>query len=339
MSNPKPETILLSPSELDRIISAIDRLPEAYNDEAILGEQIFWQHTQWAHLFTEKKYDAGQVIYVENDPGDSAFIIMSGKLAAIRGDFSSPVILGCREKGQSIGEMALLDGLPRSASVVALEPMVLMEISRSNFHIMIKEEPSFAQNILRLLSVRLREASEAIENVTVEKIQDPLTSLYNRRYMEIMFGHELQRARRAEYPVSIIMMDIDHFKNLNDTYGHPAGDEVLRSLAKLIKQQVRSTDIACRYGGEEILIILPETALEVAAERAEVLRAAFSETAIEYGGQVMQSSISLGVAVFPLHGENSKQLIQGADLALYAAKNDGRNRVNLAKRINKNKAL
>ena len=144
MSNPELETITISPSELDRIISAIERLPEAYNDEVILGEQIFWQHTQWAHLFTEKTYDAGQVIYVENDPGDSAFIILSGKLAAIRGEFSTPVILGCREKGQSIGEMALLDGLPRSASVVALEPMVLMEISRSNFHILIKEEPSFA---------------------------------------------------------------------------------------------------------------------------------------------------------------------------------------------------
>ena len=319
----------LSASEIDRIRSAVDRLPEAYNTEMIFGQHRFWKDAQWSHLFHEKNYAAGQVLYVEGDPGDSAFIIKSGRVAAIRGDFSSPTVLGCRESGQFIGDMALLDGMSRSASVVALEPVELMEISRSNFYELIQEMPDFTRDLLRLLSVRLREASEAVESATVEKIQDPLTGLYNRRYMEIMLGHELQRAKRAQYPVSLVLMDIDHFKKLNDTYGHLAGDEVLRRLAKLIKSQVRSADVACRYGGEEFLIILPETELQVAVDRAEKLRQAFAELSIAYGEEVIKSSLSLGVAVF-LGDESSRRLIQRADLALYQAKNDGRNRVVLA---------
>ena len=122
--------------------------------------------------------------------------------------------------------------------------------------------------------------------------------------------------------------------------GKPLATEALphQAVSRPVGLAVFASDAlsSTAYATEEILIILPDTALEVAAERAEFLRTAFSERPIEYGEQVMRSSISLGVAVFPLHGEDSKQLIQGADLALYAAKKDGRNRVSLAKHINKN---
>lgn len=322
-----PQVKKLTPSELDRIISAVDQLPKASEDEIILGQLIYHQHAQWSHLFEECKFEAGQVIFAEGDPGDSAFIIMSGKLAVIKGDFSSPIVLGCRIKEQSIGEMALLEESSRSATVVVLEPATLMEINRHNFQVLIKKSASFTQGILRMLSMRLREASIAVESATIEKIQDPLTGLYNRRYMEHMLTHELQRAERARYPVSLIMMDIDHFKKLNDAYGHLAGDEVLRRLAVQMKSQVRRADVACRYGGEEFLIILPETPLDVAAVRAERLRVAFAELSIEYDGQVIQGKLSLGVAVYPHHALTPVQLIQAADKALYTAKTGGRNQV------------
>ncbi len=324
------ETKILTQSDLDRIIFAVDQLPSTPEDEIILGQLIYRQHIQWAHLFEDCDFDAGQVIFAENDPGDSAYIIMSGRLAVIKGDFSAPIVLGCRIQEQSIGEMALLEESPRSATVVALEPVCLMEINRQNFQVLLKESTSFTEGILRLLSMRLRQASEAVELATVEKIQDPLTGLYNRRYMESMLSHELQRAQRAGYSVSLIMMDIDHFKKLNDTYGHPAGDEVLRRLAVLMKSQVRRADVACRYGGEEFLIILPETPLDVAAERAEELRTAFADLSIEHEGQMMQGKLSLGVAVSPDHAGTPQQLIKAADTALYAAKTGGRNRVVLA---------
>jgi len=330
MPTQKPQASTLTPGDLDRIISAVDQLPETPQDEIILGQLIYKEHTQWVHLFDDREYQAGQVVFAENDPGDSAYIILSGRLAVIKGDFSAPIILGCRMKEQSIGEMALLEESPRSASVVALEPVTLMEINRQSFQVLLKESSSFSRGILRILSRRLSEASQAVETATVEKTQDPLTGLYNRRYMETMLNHELQRAGRAGYPVSLIMMDIDHFKKLNDTYGHPAGDEVLRSLAALMKSQVRRADVACRYGGEEFLIILPETPIEVAAERAEMLRRAFAELSIEHAGQVMQGKLSLGVAVSPDHAETPDRLIQTADKALYAAKTGGRNRVVLA---------
>jgi diguanylate cyclase (GGDEF)-like protein len=227
--------------------------------------------------------------------------------------------------------MALLEEAPRSAAAVALETSLLMEIDRDNFFVLLKNSRRFTENILRLLSMRLREASDAIESATLEKIQDPLTELYNRRYMENMLSHELQRANHAGYPVSLIMMDIDHFKQLNDTYGHLAGDAVLRRLAALMKSQIRRADIACRYGGEEFIIILPETKLEVAAERAETLRKVFAEMTIAHEGQALRSKVSLGVAAYPDHAETPLQLIQMADTALYAAKTGGRNRVVVAR--------
>lgn len=320
----------LSLSDLDRIISAVKRIPGPTDDEISLGQLIFHQHEKWSHLFEQRQFETGQLVFREGDPGQSAYIIISGRLAIIKGEFSTPVILGCRAIEESIGEMALLDEAPRSASVVALEPSVLMEISRENFFELLRESPEFTQGILRLFSMRLRETSRAVESATLEKIQDPLTGLYNRRYMEIMLNHELQRAERAGYPVSLIMMDIDHFKKLNDTYGHPAGDEVLRQLATLMKSQVRKADIACRYGGEEFLIILPETSLEIAAERAETLRQAFGDLTIEHDGQIMKGKLSLGVAAFPEHARAPQQLVQVADSALYAAKTGGRNRVVVA---------
>lgn len=326
---PKHET--LSPTDLDRIIAAAERLPKSMEDEFSLGKLIFNQHNQWAHLFIERTYAAGQVVFHENDPGNSAFILVSGRLAIVKGEFSAPIVLGCRSQTESIGEMALLEEAPRSAAVIALEPSTLLEISRDNFFVLLKESTEFTQGVLRLFSRRLRQASLEVESATMEKIQDPLTGLYNRRYMEIMLKHELQRAERSDYQVSLIMMDIDHFKKLNDTYGHPAGDEVLRKLAALMKSQVRRADIACRYGGEEFLIILPETPLEVAGERAETLRTAFGDLIIEHEGQVMRGNLSLGVATFPQHAQASQQLIQIADTALYTAKTSGRNRVVLAK--------
>jgi len=320
----------LGSADLDRILLAVSRLPDTLEDEIVLGQLLFNEHKQWGHLFEEREFQAGQVLFHEDGAGDSAYIILSGMLAVVVGDFSAPIVLGCRKKEQSIGEMALLEDSPRSASIVALEPVRLMEISRQNFQILLKESVTFSQGILRLLSMRLREASLAFESATVEKIKDPLTGLYNRRYMEIMLTHELQRAERSGYQVSLIMMDIDHFKKLNDTYGHPAGDEVLRSLADLMKSQIRRADVACRYGGEEFLIILPESSIEIASERAELLRSTFAELQVEYEGQTMQGKLSLGVAVFPDHAATPKQLVQIADKALYQAKTGGRNRVILA---------
>jgi len=157
---------------------------------------------------------------------------------------------------------------------------------------------------------------------------DPMTGLYNRRYMEDTVRREMSRATRTRGFVGVILLDIDHFKRLNDLYGHQTGDLVLRQLASLIKDQIRSADVPCRYGGEEFLWILPGASLSVTAKRADQIRMALKNIRIHNNNQeVGPISISAGVSAFPDHGATPDELFRKADLALYQAKNEGRDRV------------
>ncbi|HLG52734.1 MAG TPA: diguanylate cyclase [Steroidobacteraceae bacterium] len=183
---------------------------------------------------------------------------------------------------------------------------------------------------LALSNLQLRETLRS------QSIRDPITGLFNRRYMEETLERELRRAARAQNSLSIIMMDLDHFKHFNDMFGHDAGDAVLRELGAFLMSQVRGSDIACRYGGEEFTLILPETSQDVACQRAETTRAGVKQLAVHHRGQSLGSlSLSLGVAVFPEHGLNGDVLLRHADQALYQAKLDGRDRDTVADAVDK----
>jgi diguanylate cyclase (GGDEF)-like protein/PAS domain S-box-containing protein len=178
---------------------------------------------------------------------------------------------------------------------------------------------------LALANLRLRETLRS------QSIQDPLTGLFNRRYMEETLDLELARAIRAQRPVAVIMLDMDHFKSLNDANGHEAGDALLRELAGALKARVREGDIACRFGGEEFVLILPEAPLELATRRAEDLREAVKHLRVSHRGRLIGPvTASFGVAAFPDHGKTGANLLQAADTALYQAKADGRDRVRAA---------
>lgn len=161
-------------------------------------------------------------------------------------------------------------------------------------------------------------------------VHDPLTGLYNRRYLEETLGRELIVAERAGQPVSLIMADLDHFKAVNDTHGHLAGDEVLRVFGALLKRNARGSDIYCRYGGEEFLLVLPGMAQGGAVERAERLRAEMAATPVGYDKFLIPVGASFGVATFPRDGRDRDELIAAADGALYAAKAAGRNVVKVS---------
>jgi len=178
-----------------------------------------------------------------------------------------------------------------------------------------------AEEELRALQAQLRE----------EAIHDPLTGLYNRRFLEETLKRELARAEREGMPLSILLGDIDYFKQLNDTYGHQAGDEMLRALGDLLRGHIRNSDIPCRYGGEEFLVIMPDMPLQAAQERAEQMRNAFADLRVAYGGGQLGSTVSIGVSVYQGHGMTADELIGTADQALYEAKQAGRNRVCLAR--------
>ncbi len=174
---------------------------------------------------------------------------------------------------------------------------------------------------LALANLRLR---ESLRN---QSIRDPLTGLFNRRYMQESLEREIHRANRDQTPIGVVMIDLDHFKNFNDTFGHPAGDALLRELAHLLQSHVRGEDIACRYGGEEFALILPHTSLDVTWQRAELLREKFKNLQPLHDGQVLGSiTLSVGVAVYPAHGADGEAVLQAADSALYRAKHSGRDR-------------
>ncbi len=169
------------------------------------------------------------------------------------------------------------------------------------------------------------------EELRQQSIRDPLTGLFNRRYLEESLEREIHRAERNNHPVGVIMLDIDHFKQYNDTYGHEAGDIVLRELGAYLASQIRAGDIACRYGGEEFILILPEASLEVTAERAERIRLGARKLNIKINNiSLGEITLSVGVAAFPEHGLNGASVIRSADEALYQAKQMGRNRVIVA---------
>ncbi|MEW6492886.1 MAG: diguanylate cyclase [Cyanobacteriota bacterium] len=169
------------------------------------------------------------------------------------------------------------------------------------------------------------------ETLKHESIHDALTGLFNRRYMEESFKREIHRAHRQEQSLGVIVIDIDHFKQFNDTFGHEAGDAVLREVGHFLRTNIRSSDIACRYGGEEFLLILPEASLEATRQRAEQLREGVKKLMVQYRHQTLGAiAISVGVACFPEQGLTGEAVILAADMALYQAKGTGRDRVVVA---------
>lgn len=179
------------------------------------------------------------------------------------------------------------------------------------------------------LETQLFENRKLQEKLSELAVRDPLTGLFNRRYMEETLERELAQSARDCSPLSLVIMDIDHFKQLNDTHGHQAGDQVLKALAKLLRTHMRKGDVTCRYGGEEFVAILPGAALAVAAARADSWRRAFERLSLDYEGRTIQSTFSVGVAEFPLHGATGDELLFQADNALYLAKRSGRNCVSI----------
>lgn len=229
-----------------------------------------------------------------------------------------------------------LKAFPQTASV----PVVFITSSRSpeekikglecGAHDFLTK-PVTQQELLIRIRFLLRQ-KQLVENLAEQATKDPLTGLSNRRQLMSDLSLEMKRAKRYGTPLALILLDVDHFKKYNDTHGHPAGDEVLRQVARLLTMNVRAFDKVARYGGEEFVVILPQTDLQGAAAAAEKLRRAIEEHPFlgeetQPGGKV---TVSLGVAGFPEHAGSVDELLEQADQAMYRAKAAGRNRVTVA---------
>ena len=229
------------------------------------------------------------------------------------------------------GVMALANGLafrPETTLATSLLCILLLTLDLLFFAQGAYERGLSLRESRQQLGERLAEITALQAQLQEQALRDPLTGLYNRRYLDQTLQQALADCAASGTPLALILIDIDRFKRINDTYGHPAGDEMICRLGDLLRGRVREAGlVVCRYGGEEFLLMLPGTTLDAAAALAEELRVAFESTEVAVGGRRMRTTLSSGISGFPEHPAQPELLVRLADQALYKAKLGGRNRV------------
>jgi len=268
------------------------------------GEQVFPPDDCWA-------IRSGRMHYV--DEPSSAILCPH-----LRGAVVAHVCVPMAAQGDTLGILHVHSNPVSSSTKEGLRPLTA---SKRELATAVAEQVGLA-----LANLKLRETLRTLS------VRDPLTGLFNRRFMQESLERELRRPARSGRPVGGILLDVDHFKQFNDSYGHEAGDIVLRELGGFLQSQIRREDAACRVGGEEFLLILPDSSLDVTRHRAEKLREESKRVSIQYGGRPLGGiTLSIGVVVFPAHGTTCDVILRSADEALYQAKLQGRDCVVVAK--------
>lgn len=280
----------------------------------------------------------GEILLTMGQPNELMYMILAGRMSVHLegGPTTEPVAF--IEAGQTVGELSVLDARPASAHVVAADPTRVLAVDRGLFWNLVDASHDFSINLLMLLAQRLRANNTTVStNIRLSReykrsaMVDSLTGLYNRRWLEEALPRFVSRFSRSQLPLALIMLDVDHFKRVNDEHGHPAGDAVLVAVAHTLRTAVRPTDHVARYGGEEFAIILPDTGARAAQGVAERLRAAVKIAPIKHvDGRLLPSvTVSLGGAVLSAEIASAPELIASADANLYVSKHNGRDRVTM----------
>ena len=294
-----------------------------------------------ATLFTPVSFPKETVIFNEGDKGFDLFIIQGGHVASsLRLPNGKQKELVVFESGNFFGEMAIFDNAPRSATCIAKEESVLLRLSKNNFFNLMNTYPRIATEVmykmLNITAQRLRNTSNFLtdmvrwgDGASRRAITDEITGAYNRRYLDSTLDDLFITAKNSGRPLSLIMGDVDYFRDINEAYGHEVGDKTLVEVFKAFKKNLRQKDVLARYGGDEITVILPETQPDEARGIAETIRrAVFSlDVFSSLSGKLKKISTSQGIATYPLNALDLKTLKEKADQALYQAKELGRNRV------------
>lgn len=250
---------------------------------------------------------------------DACWALRRGQAHVFHGERGD---VACAHPGAASAEASICQPLTAYGEVLGL----LTVTSPSSLRAARSGVAAVAEQLaLALANLQLR---EVLRN---QSIRDPLTGLFNRRYTEETLARDLARATRDKTGLGVVMIDVDHFKRFNDTFGHDGGDAVLQQIASVMKAHTRAGDVASRMGGEELLVLLPGADVETTRQKAERLRELVEALRVEHEGRSLgQVTISVGVSAFPIHGVTAEKLIRTADKALYDAKHAGRNRVVVA---------
>lgn len=283
---------------------------------------------------TVRPVEQGQTLIQAGEINHVLYLILSGRFRIhLPDDLNNPVL--ALEAGQSIGEISIIDHQPASASVIADVPSQVLEISEDMYWELVEHSHDIAYNTLLVLAQRLRYGNTIINKIKdllseyeYHATIDPLTSMYNRRWLDNMLGRIMHRSAANRQPLSVLMIDIDYFKQYNDRHGHIAGDRALRAISATIIQNLRPEDLVTRYGGEELFALLPGLDMNAATAVAERLRTAVSKAEIRLQDNSLLPRLTTSVGIAQMQDQmQPDQLIHAADEALYRAKHSGRNRV------------
>ena len=275
--------------------------------------------------------EARQRLILRGEPNLCVYVVISGLLRVELDEGSSP--LAYISRGETVGELSLLAASATTATVSAEEPTQLLVLDEETFWWLAESSHEFSVGLLIRLAKRMRSNNDAVQtNIALRRqfeqaaLSDALTGFLNRRWLDQTLPRIVQRHLHASEPLCFAMMDIDHFKQVNDGYGHAAGDAVLLQVGRLVRANLRPVDFAARIGGEEFALIFPQTSMPGAISAVERLREAIASEAFDYDGRALpQVTVSLGLVELE-RGANSRKLLAQADDALYAAKQSGRNR-------------
>lgn len=279
------------------------------------------------------KLAPGQILLDPLRSNHDIYVILAGQLL-VSADPGGSTPLARLKAGDCVGEISIVDDEPPSAYVLASVETDLLAVSQVTLWKMLGKVHAMALNLLHILAHRFRQNNSILlDSLEMQRRYrnlsetDALTGLHNRTWCSEVFLKQLDLSERIGQPISIAMLDIDHFKGINDRYSHQVGDLVLQSIGRLFQQNLRSTDLSARYGGEEFIVLMPATPLGKAVLSAERMRKKVEENEIELAdGRKLKCTISIGVAEWR-RGLRLDELIGFADMALYRAKHLGRNRV------------
>ena len=316
-------------TEMSDLLQACTSIEEAYRTIHHIGPRLFPDSAGVLYMYSPSRDDLVPVLTWGDLPQEQTtqifepeqcWALRRGRLHAFDGLCDGPP---CHNDSSALAGLCI----PMSAQGESLGVLYLRGKETGTPH-PFNEQLAITtseQIALALANLRLRETLRS------QSILDPLTGIYNRRFMEETLAREIRRAERNQRELSVLMFDLDRFKQFNDTFGHEAGDALLRELGQLLQSSIRGGDVACRFGGEEFVLILPEVTVEEARRRAEELREKTRQLTVIHRGQALGIiTVSLGVAAYPKHAMAGEALLRAADKALYRAKAEGRDRVVIA---------
>jgi diguanylate cyclase (GGDEF)-like protein len=326
-------------ADVDRLLKQHQLLPAGTVDHAVTvaerarmlaGASLFSTLTEedlrpLAEASEVVIFHAGDRIVNQGDPGESLYLILDGRVEVlariVEGGATTETVVAWMAAGDALGELALLDGQPRSASCVAVGQVRCLRLDRAPFLQAMEENWSLSHALHVVMAQRLRMA----DMLLAEHSRDPLTGLNNRRALADLYEREAQRVQRAVrqhgaeamHPLAVVFCDVNKFKTINDTYGHHVGDEVLRSIAAVLTDASRATDLVARYGGDEFVILLPDAGV---AGADQVITRVKERLEADPPGPV-PFTVSLGYAIVdPLQPQALESLLMKADIAMYRDK-------------------